>query len=230
MDDADAKEDNTFSDFTLARTKGLMGASTGASPARQRIGGGRGRGSGEDAACPRREEDGSGSPPSDGGDGEVLRGRGRAGEVGEVPVELGLRFKGFCASQGIRVDFPSVVHPQSNGQAERANGLILQGLKPRLLREVGRAAGAWVTELPSVLWGLRTTPNRSTGRSPFFLVYGEEAVLPSDLLHNAPRVELFSEAEAKQARQDGVDLLEEEREMALTRSTIYQQDLRRFHV
>ena len=109
------------------------------------------------------------------------------------------------------------------------SGLILQGLKPRLLREVGHAAGAWVTELPSVLWGLRTTPNKSTRRSPFFLVYGTEAVLLSDLLHNAPRVELFSEAEAGQARQDGVDLLEEEREMALTRSTIYQQDLRRFH-
>ena len=110
-------------------------------------------------------------------------------------------------------------------KVERANGLILQGLKPRLLREVGHAAGAWVTELPSVLWGLRTTPNISTGRSPFFLVYGAEAVLPSDLLHNAPRVKLFSEAEAEQARQDGVDLLEEECEMALTRSTIYQQDL-----
>ena len=61
------------------------------------------------------------------------------------------------------------------------------------------------------------------------MVYGAEAVLPSDLLHNAPRVELFSEAEAEQARQDVVDLLEEEREMVLIRSTIYQQDLRRFH-
>ena len=46
---------------------------------------------------------------------------------------------------------------------------------------------------------------------------------------NAPRVEIYNEAEAEQARQDAVDLLEEEREMALIRSTIYQQDLRRFH-
>ena len=61
------------------------------------------------------------------------------------------------------------------------------------------------------------------------MVYGAEAVLPSDLLHNARRVELLSEAEAEQARQDAVDLLEEEREMSLIRSTIYQQDLRRFH-
>ena len=95
--------------------------------------------------------------------------------------------------------------------------------------DLKHAAGAWVDELPSVLWGLRTTPNRSTGRTPFFLVYGAEAVLPSDLLHNAPRVELYTEAEAEQARQDVVDLLEEEREMAMIRSTIYQQDLCRFH-
>ena len=94
------------------------------------------------------------------------------------------------------------------------------------MRDLKHAVGAWFDELPSVLWGLRTTPNRSTGRTPFFLVYGAEAVLPSDLLHNALRVELFSEEEAEQARQDSVDLLEEEREMALIRSTIYQQDLR----
>ena len=97
------------------------------------------------------------------------------------------------------------------------------------MRDLEHAAGAWVTELPSVLWGLRTTPNRSTNHTPFFMVYGAEAVLPSDLLHNSPRVELYSEAEAEQARQDAVDLLEEEREMALIHSTIYQQDLRRFH-
>ncbi|SPT19780.1 unnamed protein product [Triticum aestivum] len=138
-------------------------------------------------------------------------------------------FRAFYASQGTRVDYASVAHPQSNGQAERANGLILKGLKPRLMCDLKHVADAWVDELPSVLWGLRTTPNRSTGRTPFFLVYGAEAILLSDLLHNAPRVELFSEAKAEQVRQDAVDLLEEEREMALIRSTIYQQDLRRFH-
>jgi hypothetical protein len=26
-----------------------------------------------------------------------------------------------------------VAHPQTNGQVERANGMILQGLKPRIL-------------------------------------------------------------------------------------------------
>ena len=83
------------------------------------------------------------------------------------------------------------------------------------MRDLKHAAGAWVDELPSVLWALRTTPNWSTERTPFFLVYGAEAILPSDLPHNAPRVKLFSEDEAEQARRDAVDLLEEDREMAL---------------
>ena len=70
---------------------------------------------------------------------------------------------------GTKVNFASVAHPQSNGQVERANGLILKGIKRRLMRELKEAAGAWVDELPSVLWGLRTTPNRSTRATPFFL-------------------------------------------------------------
>src|SRR3954466_2586556 len=138
-------------------------------------------------------------------------------------------FKKFCWINGIQVNFASVAHPQSNGQVERANGLILKGIKPRLLRELKEAAGAWVDELPSVLWGLRTTPNRSTRSTPFFLVYGSEAVLPSDLKHNAPRIAQYTEAEAEAARQDDDDLLEQERNLVLTRSTFYQQDLRRYH-
>ena len=69
-----------------------------------------------------------------------------------------------------------------------SNGLILKGIKPRLLWELKEAAGAWVDKLPSVLWGLRTTPNHCTRATPFFLVYGAEVILPSDLKHNAPRI------------------------------------------
>jgi hypothetical protein len=29
-----------------------------------------------------------------------------------------------------------------------------------------------------MLWGNRTSPSRATGETPFFLVYGAEAVLP----------------------------------------------------
>ena len=76
----------------------------------------------------------------------------------------------FCATQGIRLDLVSVAHPQSNGQVERANGLILSGIKPRLVIPLERSAGCWLEELPAVLWSLRTTPNKSTGFTTFFLV------------------------------------------------------------
>ena len=43
-----------------------------------------------------------------------------------------------------------------------------------------------LTERPGLLWGLRTTPNRSTGYTPFFMVYDAEAVLPCDIIHDSP--------------------------------------------
>ena len=75
------------------------------------------------------------------------------------------------------------------------------------------------------MWGLRTTPNRSTGYTPFFLVYGAEAVLPTDMEYDSPRVAMYTETEAKEARADAFDLLEEARELTLSRSAIYQQNL-----
>jgi hypothetical protein len=54
-------------------------------------------------------------------------------------------------------------------------------------------------------------------------------VLPTDIMHDAPRVVLYTEEEAKEAREDDVDLLEEAREQTLSRTAIYQQNLRRYH-
>ena len=83
--------------------------------------------------------------------------------------------------------------------------------------------------ITAVLWSLRTTPNKSTGFTPLFLVYGAEAIIPTDIEFDSPRVALYMEAEAKEAREDGVDLLEEARLLALSRSAIYQQSLCRYH-
>jgi len=61
------------------------------------------------------------------------------------------------------------------------------------------------------------------------MVYGAEAVIPTDIIHDSPRVQLYTEEEVKEARENDVDLLEEQRELALARSAIYQQNLRRYH-
>jgi hypothetical protein len=84
------------------------------------------------------------------------------------------------------VDWAAVAHPQTNDQVERANGMILQGLKPRIFDQLNKSGRKWLQELPAVVWSLRTTPNRATGFTPFFLVHGAEAVLPSDLEYGSP--------------------------------------------
>jgi hypothetical protein len=68
---------------------------------------------------------------------------------------------------------------------------------------------------------LRTTPNRSVVFTPFFLVYGAEEVLPTDIEFDTPRVVQFMQEQAKEACEDGIDLLEEAREQALARSALY---------
>ena len=75
--------------------------------------------------------------------------------------------KSWCKNMGIKLDYASVYHPQTNGQVEHANGLIMSGIKPRLVRSLKESNTHWVEELDSVLWGLRTTPNRTTGYTPF---------------------------------------------------------------
>jgi hypothetical protein len=44
-----------------------------------------------------------------------------------------------------------VAHPQTNGQVERTNGLILQGMKTRTFHDLEARGRNWHKELPSVL-------------------------------------------------------------------------------
>jgi transposase InsO family protein len=138
-------------------------------------------------------------------------------------------FQEFAKNLGIKIKYASVAPPKSNGQVEKANGLVCAGLKKRLLRPLKRAASAWVEELPSVLWSLRTTPNSLTGYTPFFLLFGAEAVLPTDVCYCAPRVVAYIEEDAEKALADTQDLLDEARDVALARSAVYQQSLHNYH-
>ena len=101
--------------------------------------------------------------------------------------------------------------------------MILQGLKFNKLNKFGRR---WLTELPSVIWSLRTTPTRATGFSPFFLVYAAEAILPTDLEYGSPRLKAYQEHLNQQDREDSLDQVDEARDVALLHSARYQQSLR----
>jgi transposase InsO family protein len=100
-------------------------------------------------------------------------------------------FGDYCKDMGIKLCFASVAHPHSNGQAERANAEILKGLKIRTYNELKKHGTSWIDELPAVVWANRTTPSYATGETPFFLVYGAEAVLPAEVTLGSPRVRTY---------------------------------------
>jgi hypothetical protein len=89
-----------------------------------------------------------------------------------------------------------VAHLCTNGQVESVNGLILHGLKPRILTlegedvhtQLGTRAWTWATVVPSICWSLWTMPNRSTNFTPFVMLYGLEVVLPTELQYGSSRV------------------------------------------
>jgi hypothetical protein len=108
--------------------------------------------------------------------------------------------------------------------------MILEALRKKVFDKNEKFAGKWIRELPYVVWSLRTQPSRALhGNTPFFMVYGSEAVLPADLKFGAPRLNFENIAEAEDTRLEDVDVLEEERLNMVIQSARYQQTLRRYH-
>jgi transposase InsO family protein len=78
----------------------------------------------------------------------------------------GRKFLEFCDKHHICVDWAAVAHPQTNGQVERANGMILQGLKLRIFDRLNKSGRKWLQELPAAVWSFRTTPIRAMEFTP----------------------------------------------------------------
>ena len=89
----------------------------------------------------------------------------------------------LCTEVGIKQVFASVEYPQTNGQVESANSVLLRGLKRRL----EKAKGAWAEEVPRIVWAYHTTPQSSTMEMPFSLVYGSDAMIPVEIHESSPR-------------------------------------------
>jgi hypothetical protein len=127
------------------------------------------------------------------------------------------------------VDWLAVAHPKTNGQVERANGMILQGLKPRIFNRLNKFGRRWLTKLPLVIWSLRTTPSRAMGLTPFFMVFGSEAILPTDLEYGAPRIKAYDKQGNQTTREEVLDHLDEAQDVVLLHSAKYQQALWCYH-
>jgi hypothetical protein len=86
-------------------------------------------------------------------------------------------FKAFCDQIGTKIHFASVRHPESNGRVERANGIIITGIMKSILNQ---PKGKWLDELIKVVWNHNTVVSRSTGFTPFKLLFGDEAITPEE--------------------------------------------------
>jgi hypothetical protein len=75
---------------------------------------------------------------------------------------------------GVKQRITSAYHPQANGLTERNNRTI----QSSLLRVLSVNQDEWVKALPGVLFAYRTSVQKSTGYTPFFLMYGRQAKLP----------------------------------------------------
>jgi hypothetical protein len=82
-------------------------------------------------------------------------------------------FKDFCDQIGTKIHFALVRHPESNGLVERANGIIMTGIMKLIFNQ---PRGKWPDKLIKVVWSHNTAASRSTGFTPFKLLFGDEAL------------------------------------------------------
>ena len=122
---------------------------------------------------------------------------------------------GICEKFRIKHKLSSPYHPQTNGLVERFNRTLCEGLAKVTERE-----NEWDRYIESVLFAYRTNKHNTTKRTPFFMVYGREAILPID---DNNQDEEISEKESllkrtyeiinlKERRNDVLDIIEETQE------------------
>ncbi|GKV18335.1 hypothetical protein SLEP1_g28734 [Rubroshorea leprosula] len=133
--------------------------------------------------------------------------------------------RSFCNDYGIELTLTSVYTPQSNGQAESANKIVLRGIKMYVLA----AHTNWVDELNKVLLSCRITPSSATGETPFSLAYGAEAVIPVEVGLPSDRSDRHVDQNNEQLLRENLDLVEEIKEMSRIRNMAHQSRVAKFY-
>jgi BRCT domain type II-containing protein len=86
-------------------------------------------------------------------------------------------FKTFYDQIGTKIHFESVIHLESNGLVERANGIIITGIMKSIFN---LPKGKWPDELVKVVWNHNIIVSRSTGFTSFKILFGDEAITPEE--------------------------------------------------
>jgi hypothetical protein len=80
--------------------------------------------------------------------------------------------------------------------------------------------GKWADLLPEAVWALNTTECRATGFTPFYLLYGSEAMTPQEIKHGSPQT--VSSAVPDVDEPTSKDLIDGDRIFALQALNKYQ--------
>ena len=97
--------------------------------------------------------------------------------------DLGRQFtsklvRALCELGGAKQKFTSPYHPQCNATCERMNSFIIQSVRAYCESD----QNDWPSKLSGIMMAYRSTPaTRSTGLSPYQLVFGRIMVTPSDV-------------------------------------------------
>jgi hypothetical protein len=91
--------------------------------------------------------------------------------------EFGSQFQEVLKSMGIQIRVTTPYYPEANGMIERGHRTI----KDTLVKLSGTEGRKWREFLPLVLFADRVSTKRTTGYTPFELVFGQQAILPVDL-------------------------------------------------
>eukprot|EP00253_Pinus_taeda_P010355 PITA_10355 len=128
----------------------------------------------------------------------------------------------FAIKIGFKLKYSANYYPQSDGLAESTNKNLIKIIK----RTIEQNHKTWHKSLIFALWADRITQKASIGSSPFKLVYGKEAVLPTNLILPSLALLQFIEetpSSSLQLRHDQILKLEEEREKAKITHAKHQQ-------
>jgi hypothetical protein len=101
-------------------------------------------------------------------------------------------FKAFYDQIGTKIHFASVRHPESNGLIERANGIIITWIMKSIFNQL---IGKWPDRLIKVVWNHNTAVSRSTGFTPFKLLFSDKAITSEEARRGSIRTLALTEDE-----------------------------------
>eukprot|EP00253_Pinus_taeda_P025722 PITA_25722 len=88
-----------------------------------------------------------------------------------------LKLTEFTIEKSIHIRYAAKYYPQGNGVAESSNKNLIHIIR----KFVADNQRSWHNTLTNSLWANRVTPKLTLRNSPYFLVYGQEAILPPNI-------------------------------------------------